>query len=69
MKLKLEKAEILCELENGNIGTYEIEIQKIFLENNENNKSMLIKITDEDLIEKNRWYNTRNERSTDNSKW
>lgn len=51
-EIKTGKAEILCELENGNIGTYEIEIQKIFLENNENNKSMLIKITDEELIEK-----------------
>lgn len=46
------KAEIMCELENGKIENYEIEIQKIFKENNENNKSMLIKITDEELIEK-----------------
>lgn len=46
------KAEIMCELENGKIENYEIEIQKIFKENNENNKSMLIKITDEALIEK-----------------
>ena len=46
------KAEILCELENGKIETYEIEIQKIFIDNNENNKSMLIKVTDEELIEK-----------------
>ena len=45
-------AQILCELENGKIETYEINIQKIFLENNKNNKSMLIKITDEKLIEK-----------------
>ena len=45
-------AQILCELENGKIETYEINIQKIFLENNQNNKSMLIKITDEKLIEK-----------------
>ena len=46
------KAEIMCELENGKIKNYEIEIQKIFLENNENNKSMLIKVTDEELLEK-----------------
>ena len=46
------KAEIICELENGKIEKYEIEIQKIFLENNQDNKSMLIKVTDEDLIEK-----------------
>ena len=46
------KAQIMCELENGKIENYEIEIQKIFIENNQNNKSMLIKITDKNLIEK-----------------
>ena len=46
------KAEILCELENGNTKNYEIEIQKIFTNNNEDNKSMLIKVTDDELIEK-----------------
>lgn len=46
------KAEIICELENGKTQSYEIEIQRLFLENNENNKSMLIKVTDEELIEK-----------------
>lgn len=51
-EIKTGKAQILCELENGKIGTYEIEIQKIFTENNRDNKSMLIKITDEDLIDK-----------------
>ena len=51
-EIKTGKAEIMCELENGKIETYEIEIQKLFLENNKNNKSMLIKVTDENLIEK-----------------
>ena len=46
------KAEILCELENGKTERYEIEIQKVFKDNNYDNKSMLIKITDEELIEK-----------------
>ena len=46
------KAEIMCELENGKIKNYEIEIQRIYTENNDNNKSMLIKVTDEELIEK-----------------
>ncbi len=46
------KAEILCQIENGKTEKYEIEIQKIFKENNKDNKSMLIKITDEKLIEK-----------------
>ena len=46
------KAYILCELDNGKTEKYEIEIQKIFKENNQDNKSMLIKITDARLIEK-----------------
>ena len=51
-EIKTGKAKILCELENGKTESYEIEIQKIFKENNEDNKSMLIKITDERLLEK-----------------
>ena len=51
-EIKQGKAEIWCELENGKIGSYEIEIQKIFKENNKNNKSMLIKVIDEELLEK-----------------
>ena len=51
-EIKTGKAEIMCELENGKIETYEIEIQKIFPENNHDNKSMLIKVTDDKLIEK-----------------
>ena len=51
-EIQTGKAEIMCELENGIIKNYEIEIQKIFIENSENNKSMLIKITDKELLEK-----------------
>lgn len=51
-EIQTGKAEILCELENGVTESYEIEIQKIFLDNNENNKSMLIKVTDEELLKK-----------------
>lgn len=46
------KAEIICEFENGKSQSYEIEIERIFLDNNQNNKSMLIKVTDEELLEK-----------------
>jgi len=46
------KAEILTQLEDGSNKSYDIEIKKIYLNNNENNKSFLIKITDEELIEK-----------------
>ena len=46
------KAKIICSLENNKREEYEIEIQKIFLNNNSDNKSMVIKITDERLLEK-----------------
>lgn len=46
------KAYIMCELETGKIEKYEIEIQKVYISNNYDNKSMLIKVTDERLIEK-----------------
>ena len=51
-EIKKGNAEIICELENGKQEKYNIEIKKIFLNNNENNKSMLIKITDERLLNK-----------------
>ncbi len=51
-EIQTGKAQIICELENGKRDYYEIEIQKIFLNNNKDNKSMLIKVTDEKLIEK-----------------
>ena len=51
-EIKTGKAEILCELENEKIEKYEIEIQRIYVGNNEDNKSMLIKVTDPKLIEK-----------------
>lgn len=63
------KAYIICELENGKKEKYEIEIQKIFISNNYDNKSMLIKVTDEALIEKTRRYYSRNEWVTNNSRW
>lgn len=51
-EIKLGKATILCSLDNQRVEEYEIEITKIYKENNYNNKSMEIKITDEALIEK-----------------
>lgn len=45
------KAQILCAINSSNISKeYEIEIQKIYKDNDYNNKSMLIKITDEELL-------------------
>lgn len=51
-KIKTDKAQIICELENGKKEYYDIEIQKVFVNNNKDNKSMLIKITDLKLLEK-----------------
>lgn len=51
-EIQLGKATILCSLDNQHVEEYEIEITKIYKENNYNNKSMEIKITDEKLIEK-----------------
>ncbi len=51
-EIKIGKATIMCSLENGKIEEYEIEIEKIFKENNYDNKSMLIKVTDQRLLNK-----------------
>ena len=63
------KAYIICEIENGKREQYEIEIEKIYVSNNYDNKSMLIKVTDSRLLEKTRRNNSRNERFTNNTKW
>lgn len=68
-EIKEGKAYIICELENGKKEQYEVEIEKIYISNNYDNKSMLIKITDNKLLEKTRWNNTRNEWFTIDSKW
>ena len=51
-EIKKGKAVILCSLDNQKVEEYEIEIEEIYKENNYDNKSMKIKITDERLIEK-----------------
>ncbi len=68
-EIKVGKAKIMCSLENGKIEEYEIEIEKVFKENNYDNKSMLIKVTDERLIEKTGGIIQRYEWFTNNSKW
>ena len=45
-------ATIVCTFEDGKKEEYKVSIQKIFKNNNENNKSMIVKITDEKLLEK-----------------
>ena len=51
-EIQTGEAEIICELEDGKKETYKIEIEKIYTSNNYDNKSMLIKITDQRLLEK-----------------
>lgn len=51
-EIQLGKATILCSLDNQKVEEYEIEIEKIYKENNYDNKSMQIKVTDERLLEK-----------------
>lgn len=51
-EIKLGKAYILCSLNNQKVEQYEIEITKIYKDNNYNNKSMEITVTDPKLIEK-----------------
>lgn len=51
-EIKEGNAEIWCELEDGKKEKYSIKIEKIYLNNSHDNKSMKIKITDNRLIEK-----------------
>ena len=51
-EIKLGKATILCSLDNVTTKEYNIEIEKININNNYDNKSMLIKVTDDELLNK-----------------
>lgn len=68
-EIKQGKATIICTIDNGVKEEFEIEIEKIYKNNNYDNKSMLIKITDERLIEKTGGIIQRNEWSPNNTKW
>ena len=50
-EINIGKATILCQLTNNKPREYEIEIKKIYKNDYKDNKSMLIKITDQDLID------------------
>lgn len=51
-EIQIGKASILCSLDNQKPKEYEIEIKRIYKDNNYDNKSMEIKVTDEELINK-----------------
>ena len=50
--ITLGEASLYCSIDNGKPKEYKIEIEKIFLNNNTDNKSMLIKVKDEELLQK-----------------
>lgn len=50
-EIKLGEAKIICQIENEKVEEFNIKIKKIY-KNSKNNKSMLIEITDEKLINK-----------------
>lgn len=50
-ELKTGDATILCNIDGNGIKEYKIKIEKIYLENNEDNKSFMIRVVDEKLIE------------------
>lgn len=52
MEIKTGKATILCTVEGSIPKEYEIEIQKIYNLSGKSTKSMIVKVTDEELLEK-----------------
>ena len=50
-EINLGEATILSNIE-GQFKEYKIEIQKTYLNNNYDNKSMVVKVTDEELLKK-----------------
>ena len=51
-EIQTGKATILSSLDTDKVSEYEIEIEKIYTNNDYDNKSMLIEVTDEKLLEK-----------------
>lgn len=51
-EVELGDAKILSTLENGKTKEYDVRIEKIYLNNNVDNKSMVIRITDDELLRK-----------------
>ena len=51
-EIEIGKAKIICSLDGINVKEYDIRIEKIYENNNYDNKSMLIHVTDQELLEK-----------------
>ena len=67
-EIKKGEAKVLLNLDNGVKKEYSIKIEKIYRNNNGNNKSMLIKVIDDELLNLTGGIIQRNEWSTNNSK-
>ena len=67
-EIKEGNAKILLNLDNGIRKEYYITIEKIYKNNNSNNKSMLIKVVDDELINMTGGIIQRNEWSSNNTK-
>ena len=51
-EVKTGKATIICTLDDNKRAEYEIEIERVYTATNRSNKNMIIKVTDERLLEK-----------------
>lgn len=51
-EVKIGKASIICTLDDNKREEYEIEIERVYTATNRSNKNMIIKVTDERLLEK-----------------
>jgi stage IV sporulation protein B len=51
-EIKVGDAKLICSLDGETKKEYKVNIEKVYYNNNSNNKSMLVKITDDELIEK-----------------
>ena len=68
-EIKFGDAKILLNLENNTKKEYNIKIEKIYKNNNTNNKSMLFKVTDEDLLSLTGGIIQRNEWCSNYTRW
>ena len=67
--IKSGNAKVLLNIEDGIKKEYDIQIEKIYRNNNTNNKSMLISVTDEKLLDLTGGIIQRNERSSNYTRW
>lgn len=68
-EITLGDATIYCNLDETNAKEYKIEIEKIFINNDTDNKSMLIKVKDQDLLNQTGGIIQGMSRKSSNSKW